>query len=193
MAIENKEPYDEKCCIQTQRLLINNPCEADIDSIVSLASNRKIAEMTANLPYPYGHNEAKQWILTSQESVSPTHRLAIRLAQNNRFIGAFGCMHPTNDESLRIGYWIGEPHWGHGYATEAAHAVIDYIFSITDICELWGSCRVTNSPSRRVLAKCGFQFRNGGMLNTRTSGMVPIEHYVLERPIWQSLKAWGNA
>ncbi len=35
---------------------------------------------------------------------------------------------PADDTILEMGYWLGEPYWNKGYATEAAHALIDMAF-----------------------------------------------------------------
>ena len=41
-------------------------------------------------------------------------------------------------ELPQLGYWIGEPHWGNGYATEAVQALIDLVFTASD-CETIGA------------------------------------------------------
>ena len=94
-------------------------------------------------------------------------------------------------DGLEIGYWIGEPYWRHGYATEAAHALVDLAFRATAIEALNVSCRVINSASRRVIHKCGFQYAGQGMMNSICAGQVPIERYRLDRKTWVSLRSWG--
>ena len=53
--------------------------------------------------------------------------------------------------AIEIATWIGEAHWGRGYATEATHAVIDRAFCETGISILWCSNRVSNGRARRVI------------------------------------------
>jgi RimJ/RimL family protein N-acetyltransferase len=51
---------------------------------------------------------------------------------------------------------------------------------------------VSNGRARRVIEKCGFQFRETGMVRSPVSfGAVPVERFVLERRNWASLKSWG--
>ena len=108
-----------------------------------------------------------------------------------RFIGCAGLN--ATDRGLDLGYWIGEPYWKHGYATEAAHALVDLAFRATTISALHASCRVINPASRRVIHKCGFQYAGQGMMNSIVAGQVPVERYRLDRKTWVSLRTWRNS
>ena len=85
---------------------------------------------------------------------------ALTLADTGAFIGCAGL--DARGSALELGYWIGEPYWRHGYATEAAHALVDLAFRATAIDALDVSCRVINAASRRVIHKCGFQYCRPG-------------------------------
>ncbi|TIS45942.1 MAG: GNAT family N-acetyltransferase, partial [Mesorhizobium sp.] len=89
---------------------------------------------------------------------------ALRLASTGTFVGCAGLN--TTDRGLELGYWIGEPYWKRGYATEAAHALVDLAFQKTSIQVLHASTRVINPASRRVIHKCGFQYAGQGMPNS---------------------------
>jgi RimJ/RimL family protein N-acetyltransferase len=118
---------------------------------------------------------------------------AIRLKSTGRLIGVAKYAALEEDGAVHVGYWLGEPFWGHGYATEAVHSLVDHAFTYNDIAELQGSCRVTNPASRRVLVKSGFQYRDQAMIRSiGAGGSVPIERYSLERTVWKSLKGWGQ-
>src|SRR5215468_9201452 len=93
-----------------------------------------------------------------------------------------------------IGYWLGAPYWGQGFATEAARAVIDYAFEQLGHDALQAGARVSNPASRRVLEKCGFQWTGVGLYRIRAmNSSVPCDRFRLDRGIWTSLKSWGSA
>lgn len=60
-------------------------------------------------------------------------------------------------ESGTLGYWIGQPFAGRGYATAAVRAVLGFAFDTLDLHRVEASCLPTNLPSRRVLQKSGFR------------------------------------
>ena len=93
---------------------------------------------------------------------------------------------------VEVTLWIGEPDWGRGYGTEAAHALIDHAFTTKGVEALWCSHRATNPRARRVIEKCGFQFRGSGMVRLPGRGAFPVERFALDRRTWVSLKAWGG-
>lgn len=64
-------------------------------------------------------------------------------------------------ETGTLGYWIGQPYAGRGYATAAMRAVVGYAFERLKLHRLEAACLPTNQASRRVLEKSGF--RNEGL------------------------------
>ncbi|HEY6994123.1 MAG TPA: GNAT family N-acetyltransferase, partial [Xanthobacteraceae bacterium] len=107
-------------------------------------------------------------------------------------LGACGIA-KLDGERPEIGYWLGVPFWGKGYATEAARAVIDHAFGDLGYDHLLGGARVSNPASRRVLEKCGFQWTGVGLYRIRAiASSAPVDRFRLDRGLWASLKSWGR-
>jgi RimJ/RimL family protein N-acetyltransferase len=115
---------------------------------------------------------------------------AVTLAGSGTFVGCAALN--VTERGLELGYWLGEPFWRRGYATEAAHALVDLAFRATPVNVLHASCRVINPASRRVIHKCGFQYAGQGMMHSLVAGQVPIERYRLDRKTWTSLRTWAR-
>jgi RimJ/RimL family protein N-acetyltransferase len=177
--------------LETERLILRAPCLADAKAIAQLAGNRKVAAMTAHIPHPYTLEDAVQWI-ASLPAETKHWKFGLIRKEDEKLIGA--CGFTDEDVGMTVGYWIGEPHWGEGYATEAVRAVIDHIFSATPLDEIAAACLIKNHASRRVLEKCGFQWKGAALLRVRSLGAsAPADSFRLERRTWASLRAWGQS
>ena len=174
--------------LETERLTLRAPRLGDAKAIAALANDRRIAENTTRIPHPYRVADAEAFITQVNRG---DDELALLITRDDEPIGACGLAQldgPTPD----LGYWLGAPYWGNGYATEAARAVIDYAFTALDLAALQAGARVTNPASRRVLEKCGFQWTGVGLYRIRAlSSSAPIDRFRLDRGIWSSLKSWG--
>ena len=105
-------------------------------------------------------------------------------------IGACGL--DPHEDGPELGYWLGAPYWGRGFATEAARAVIDYAFGDLEHETLRAGARVNNPASRRVLEKCAFQWIGVRLTRIRAiNSAAPVDRFRLDRGLWASLKAWG--
>lgn len=182
---------DNATIIETSRLILRAPKCDDIDAISILANNAAVATMLSRMPYPYSKADAAEFVNKVTKLANGNFVYAITLKETGEFIGCCGLERKTARGRLEIGYWIGEPHWGQGFATEAAHALVDLAFENCEVEEIMGSCRIGNQGSRRVLQKSGFQFFGTGIGHCLAqSAQMPIELYQLERAIWSSLKNW---
>ena len=177
----------------TENLILRKLQASDAKSMARLANNLNVASMTARLPHPYRIGDAEKFIESANAPDTRGCTYAITLARSAELIGCCS-LNPTEREiGPSLGYWLGEPWWGNGYATEAAHALVDLAFKATSRERINAVCRVTNPASRRVLEKCGFQHSDNGMIYSQTVGStVPVDYYVLDRNTWISLKAWGE-
>lgn len=194
MVAEKEEVEDQSLRIDcpvlvTERLVLRPPHEDDLEELAELADNREVAGMLARMPHPYAMADARQFLQSIRDEHHAGCTYAIALGLNGAFIGCAGL--DASPRGLELGYWIGEPYWGRGYATEAAHALVDLAFRATPIETLHASCRVVNAPSRRVIHKCGFQYSGRGLLESRVAGCVSVERYRLDRKTWVSLRSWG--
>lgn len=177
--------------LETERLILRTPNLDDAAAVAGLANNRRIAEMTMLIPHPYGIEDAARWIAAPAAAIGHT-KFGV-FAKDGAFVGACGYT-TARGENPTIGYWIGEPYWGRGYATEAARAVVDHLFSETGLGEIVANCRVSNVASRRVLEKCGFQWTGAALFRVRAlEASVPADRFRLERRNWASLRAWGQS
>jgi len=195
MVAEAEDFEDESLSIDcpvlvTERLVLRPPHEDDTAELIALANNPRVAEMLSRMPYPYGEAEARSFLNSSAQPRSAGAVYSATLAETGAFVGCAGLN--ATDRGLELGYWIGEPYWRRGYATEAAHALVDLAFRATTINVLHVSCRVINPASRRVIHKCGFQYAGQGMLNSIVAGRVPVERYRLDRKAWVSLRTWAR-
>jgi RimJ/RimL family protein N-acetyltransferase len=179
--------------LATERLVLRAPRLDDIGAIAALANNRKIAEMTALIPHPYTPADAENWIALASDGAAPDVTLVVLAkTEGGAVIGACGYDHRGGDVP-EIGFWIGEPFWGRGYATEAVRTMIGHAFTATGIAALSAACRMTNLASRRVLDKCGFQWTGAGLCRIRALGaLVPSDRFRLERRTWASLRDEGG-
>jgi RimJ/RimL family protein N-acetyltransferase len=175
--------------LETKRLALRAPCLEDAKTVAMLANDRRIAENTARIPHPYKVADAEAFIGGANKSDSEAVFLVT--LPDETVIGACGIV-PT-EPAPELGYWLGVPYWGQGYATEALHAVIDYAFTDLGHAALQAGARVTNPASRRVLEKCGFQWTGVGLYRIASiKSSAPIDRFRLERGIWSALKGWGR-
>jgi RimJ/RimL family protein N-acetyltransferase len=177
--------------LATARLRLRAPQREDAYAIAELANDRRIAENTARIPHPYTLADADGFLRYLEESETET-AFAITLA-DDALIGICGLrMKPR--KAPEIGYWLGAPYWGNGYATEAARAVIDHAFEDLGLEQIESGARVSNPASRRVLEKCGFQWSSVVLLRIHAIGSsAPVDRFRLDRGLWASLKSWGKA
>jgi GNAT superfamily N-acetyltransferase len=165
--------------IVTRRLLLRSPDSGERTAIARLAANPRVAENLAAAP--------------SDRAGAFFGSFAVIERQSGSVLGgaAFGPMADL-PASAEIAAFLGEPFWGKGYATEATQALIDHIFASAPVMVLWCANRASNTRARRVIEKCGFQFRGAGMVRAPgTNGAVPVERFILDRRTWESIKAWG--
>lgn len=158
--------------LETDRLVLRAPTMRDVPEMTRLADNPKIHEMTT-LPYPYGEADAVAFIESYARS-EIEHAYAI--CHSDRFIGTIG-LHLKPDSAPELGYWMGEPFWGQGYATEAATAVVKAAHA-TGLCALlYAKARSTNAASRRVLEKIGFKLVSEDVDNCGPHNGVSVATY----------------
>ena len=56
------------------------------------------------------------------------------------------------------GYWIGAPFARMGYMREAVQAVVHHAFTVMDLSRIEAGCLPENTPSRRLLERCGYKY-----------------------------------
>ena len=59
---------------------------------------------------------------------------------------------------VEVGYYLGEPFWGQGYASEALAAALDFCFDQVGFTRVFAIYDVVNGASGRVLEKCGMKY-----------------------------------
>ena len=155
---DDESLFIERPMLVTQRLVMRAPRESDIAELVQLADNRHVAQMLARMPHPYGEAEARAFIAMCQLR-QPGATYALTLVGQGPEAGAFvGCAGlNAKDRGLELGYWIGEPYWKHGYATEAAAGLIDCAFGAGAKAVIAHSLAEPNA-SNAVMRKLGLRF-----------------------------------
>ena len=121
------------CVLETERLTLRRPTLADVKAIARLANDRRIAENTRRLPHPYSHDACRR---IRARHGRRRHDTAFLIEHSHTPIGMTGINWRAPD-APELGYWLGFEHWGQGFGTEAARAVIDFFFEEFDLDHLY--------------------------------------------------------
>jgi len=178
--------------IETRRLILRPPVDADAEAIARLADAAAVARSLIGMPHPYRVGHARAWLAEPVDPRGQRHLICRK--------GFDAAPTPVGVITLDmrgragpgwIGCWLGERHWGQGFATEACHAAIDYAFLHQRHDKLLFACRVTNPAGRRVIEKCGFQMVAQELASVAGSGAaVAIDRFRIDRRTWESIRAW---
>lgn len=171
--------------LATERLVLRPPHEVDAEEMAALANNINVARMLAHMPHPYTIGDAEKFIAEAQENIGRACIYAITEADTGKFIGVGSLHEVAGDDEPHMGYWIGEPFWGKGYASEAARALVDLYFKVTPRPILLVSARVNNEASKKVIRKCGGKHVGSSMAVHPLLGETQqLDHFEITRESW---------
>lgn len=155
------------------------PLEAsDAGRIAVLVGEWDIARMTSRIPHPYSLLDADLWI----GSIG-TDEFVWGVEHDGKLIGAVGYM-KGKPAQAEIGYWIGKPWWGQGFATEATRTLVQHCFRACAFRRLTCGHFVDNPASARVIAKLGFRRVSKGTQWCEARQMeVKTIRYARQRPL----------
>jgi RimJ/RimL family protein N-acetyltransferase len=147
----------EQPTLATERLLLRPFTLADAEALQRLAGAEEIADTTLNIPHPYADGLAEAWIESHADAFRDRERVVLAITDSNAvLVGAISLRLDLGHRRAELGYWIGLPFWGRGYATEAVVAMVEYGFKELRLNRIFAHHLARNPASGRVLEKAGF-------------------------------------
>ncbi|RLQ94652.1 GNAT family N-acetyltransferase [Falsibacillus albus] len=176
-----------KRTIETDRLLLRPFNDSDAENVTDMCNNYNIYKSTLHLPYPYPLECALSWIATHEENFEADRKyeFAITNKESGQLYGAIAASHQKQHKHGEIAYWIGEEYWGNDFGTEAAKAMIEFVFSEKDFHRVYARYFKSNPASGRIMEKCGMIYegtlkdhiyKNGVFEDLVLYGMVNPHH-----------------
>jgi RimJ/RimL family protein N-acetyltransferase len=160
----------------TKRLTLRPPLEVDLDDIAEFIGNPKVSRMLARVPYPYFRKDAQDWVDRATANIEAGQDMAFTI-HRERLIGVVSL---TGFEGVpELGYWLAEPAWSNGYATEAAAALLAHAFNTRQIDKVRSAAFKENAASLKVQMKLGFKLAGSGMNYSLARG-EPVEDFCTE-------------
>lgn len=164
---------------RTERLLLRPSWPEDAHELHGAIADERIVRNLSQVPWPYALSDAEAFTSRDATTEYPTFLLMQRTDGAPRLVG--GCGLHEHDGNIELGYWIAQPYWGLGYATEAARALVGIARALGHS-KLFGRHFIDNPASGRVLRKAGFQptGRTGTLHSRGRGGAAPCALYVQE-------------
>lgn len=173
-----------KPTLETARLKLRPYREADIAELLPLIGTREVAATTLRIAHPYTEQDARAFFALAQEPDKLW--LAITLRADGRQIGGIGLRLEPQQQHGELGYWLGVPYWGQGYATEAAREMLRYGFEELGLHRIFASHFKHNPASGRILKKLGMRYEGCQREHLRKwDQFVDSELYGILRQEWQ--------
>jgi [ribosomal protein S5]-alanine N-acetyltransferase len=180
--------------ITSDRLTLRPFTMADAARVCTLIGDFDVSKMLSRVAHPYTLEDAHSWL-----SMHPANRasgtdfpFAIS-TQDSGVIGAIG-LHSgrsiVNDvqDAFELGYWLGKPYWGLGYATEAGRALLAAFDSDLGPRPLISRHFTENPQSGHVLKKLGFHYVGGNGIEFCVARQAEVTNRsMLRQPSTQAL------
>jgi len=146
--------------LSTERLVLSAPTASDIDRITEYCQD-PMFERYLTTPWPYERRHAEGFV----EVIAPNgwatdaeYTWAIREGESDELLGMISWRAARAD----VGFWMGAPHRGRGYASEALATVCEWVFVERDIDRIAWETVAGNLDSARVARAVGFRYLGEG-------------------------------
>jgi RimJ/RimL family protein N-acetyltransferase len=142
--------------VRLQSCTVRSWTLGDVPSLVKNANNREIwINVRDRFPHPYTSRDGREFIRSARR-MQPETFFAIEV--DGAAVGGIGFVLQTDVErvSAEIGYWLGQPYWGRGIATEAVVHVTRHAIERHGLTRVFALPFAYNVASCRVLEKAGY-------------------------------------
>ncbi len=178
----------EQPTLRTERLTLRRFRLNDVDDVLAYANDEEWQRYLVPLPYPYERVHAEQFVAESFLSdwkSKPTFAIVL----DDSVIGGINLSIDKRPQIAEMGYSIARRHWGNGYATEAARAVVDWTFETFCVAKVSSEANVDNKRSWRVMERIGMT-REGVLRSEAPDGRDPngrqdMAYYGILREEWE--------
>lgn len=164
----------------------------DAADVERLAGAYEVAFNTLMIPHPYPEGAAKEWIAKQDDDFQQDRIHHFALEAEGQLVGAMALI-LKGDGIGEIGYWVGVPYWGRGYASDAVREIVRYGFEQCGLDRIF-ACHFTRNPaSGRVLKKAGMQYE--GTLRrhlVKWDERIDLAFYGLLREEWAAMRDTSN-
>lgn len=179
-----------KIILTTERLILRTWQDSDLALMAAISSDPKVMEY-----FP-----ATQDLTATRALIDHIHRHekqfgyalhAVETKLTHEFIGFVGLNQPSfvipgfvakGEPVVEIGWRLAAKHWGRGYATEAASAVLHHAFTGLQLPEIISFTAAINFKSRRVMEKIGLHHDAADDFNhPALDETSPLKKHVLYR------------
>ena len=144
--------------IETPRLLLRAWRDEDVEAWVQMNADRHVTEFFAR-NYTREVSEATAAVMREQLDRNGYGWWAVEIRGGAPFAGVIALQTVPFDAPFtpanEIGWRLSVEHWGHGYATEAARAALDYAFDELGWPEVVAFTAASNLRSQRVMERLG--------------------------------------
>jgi RimJ/RimL family protein N-acetyltransferase len=174
--------------LRTPRLVLRPFRLEDAADVQRLCSSREIAATTLAIPHPYPEGAAEAWIAGHAEAFARRElaHFAITRPEDEALLGAISLTFECEHNRAELGFWVGVPFWGCGYATEAAAAVLRYAFEVEGLQRVYAFHFTNNPASGRVLQKIGMTHEGTRRRHTlKWDRYLDSEAYAILRDDWE--------
>lgn len=176
--------------LETERLLLRELRETDVDGIFELDSNAEVHKYLGNKPI----STKEKALENLQFTISQYHKFGIaRFAciekSSGDFIGWSGLKFNTGKKEelnghrdfIDIGYRFIPKFWGKGYGYESAVACLDFGFTEKNYDIIYGAALIGNIGSNKILQKIGLQFVNEFIVENEKANWYELKKADYER------------
>ncbi len=177
--------------LTTARLLLRAPQEADASTIMAHLGDFDVARNLSTPPSPYREEDAHAYVASSRANRAQGIGFNFAICpQDSAVLAGMIGIRSRDGGAFELGYWLGRPYWGRGYATEAGRRVVDFAFAELDLPALVAGWFFDNPASGRVLEKLGFVYDGEDERHSNARGAAVRSHRViLARADWERHRA----
>jgi ribosomal-protein-alanine N-acetyltransferase len=177
--------------LRTDRLVLREFVKTDFDAVFAYSSDPKVTRYLFFGPRDEESTaEYLEELLASQiEQPRTRFELAVEEASSGRLIGACD-LSLIEANAVDLGYMLGTPDWGKGYATEISEALLEAAFRELRAERVISTVDVNNGASIRVLEKIGMRWEAVFRKHRRAKNRWWDCHmFVMPREVWENSRA----
>jgi RimJ/RimL family protein N-acetyltransferase len=142
--------------LETERLVFRPFTPQDFDLLLELHSDPQVQRYIGGMFGETGVRLRLDHYLRDQAERG--HSKWKAYLRDGTFVGRAGVSWDAELGERELGYTFARPFWGQGLASEAAAAILDWMWANTDAPDIAAFAVIENRPSRRVLEKVGMVF-----------------------------------